>query len=392
VTRLHLYIICFISFVFFNTKLSAFNNTDTIKTVDPPKHYFNKTFYIDNYLTGTRNLDTINAVSKKLKSYQVKQFSIGYNFPVFTKDFYNKDSTKLSNFHFLLSGNYTNLKLNFEGITEHNLTNFSFAGRGIYNNGKKSIFFAEISPFISNDRGYRYTRTYRLATTFIYNYSLNENFSFRVGFTRTFLWGNRYHLPYFGIRIGKLDKVNLSIQFPRIITFNIPMGQYVRASIFTKPQGGVYTVANTDSLLEGKNYGDKKFYFGRYEFLSGLRIDILPSKFFNFYLSGGLTTKNKIAFYPTPKARETGASYHYSYTENIKGSVFVNLGLVFRFGKTKSIYNNIQMYNSLDINNQINPNDHGVNKGNGDIPVPITKIKKNNPDEVLDLIETQDLY
>ena len=42
---------------------------------------------------------------------------------------------------------------------------------------------------------------------FIYS----EKFSLRVGFTRSFLWGNRFHLPYIGLRIGKLDKINFSV-------------------------------------------------------------------------------------------------------------------------------------------------------------------------------------
>ena len=52
----------------------------------------------------------------------------------------------------------------------------------------------------------------------------------------------------------------------------------------------------------------------------------------------------------------------------------------------------MQMYNALDINNTVSPGDNNINKGNGDIPLPATKVKINNPDEVLDLIETQDLY
>ncbi len=382
--------------MFFNTKLSAFNNNnnnnDTTKTVKPPRHYFNKTIYIDYYLTGKTKLDTTGPVSIKLKSYQINQFVFGYNFPIITKDIYNKDSTKISNFHFLIASNYSKLSLNFGGISKHELTKFSVGCRGIYNNGKKSIFFAELSPFVTKDNGYSYTRTYRLSCTFLYNYAANEYFSFRAGYTRSFLWGNRFQFPYIGIRVGKLDKTNLSVQFPRGMTFNVPVGQYVQTSIYTKPQGGLYTVANTDSLLNGNNYNDNKFYFGRYEFLSGLRIDVMPSKFFNFYLSTGITTKSNISFYPTPKAKKTGNAYNDSYSKNIKRNIFVNVGFVFRFGKTKSIYNNIQMYDALDINNTVSPGDNNINKGNGNIPRPGTKVKINNTDEVLDLIETQDLY
>ena len=273
-----------ISFVIITTKLSAFNNHDTTKVVKVPKHYFNKTIYLDYYGTGSRELDTVNTVSKKLGAYQVSQLSLGYNFPFVTKDFYNKDSTKVSNLHLLITGSYSKLNLNFEGIDKHYLTKASIGCRGIYNTGKKSIFFVEVSPFVTKDRGYSYTRTYRLATTVIYNYAANDFFSFRVGFTRSFLWGNRYQLPYIGIRVGKLDKVNFSVQFPRGASFTVPIGKHIRTSLYTKPQGGLYTFANTDSLRIGSLDDNDKLYFGRYEFLSGLRLDVQPSKFFNFYI------------------------------------------------------------------------------------------------------------
>jgi hypothetical protein len=375
-----------ISFVLSFTKLLAFNN-DSTKQVNPPKHYFNKTIYLDYYATGKRELDTINTVSKTLGSYQLSQFSLGCIIPVLTKDFYNADSTKISNLHFLITGNYTKLNLNFGGISTHHLIRRSIGGRGFYNNGKKSIFFVEVAPFLTKDLGHPNTRTQRLATTVLYNCAVNEYFSFRLGYTRSFLWGNRFHLPYIGMRVGKLDKTNFSIQFPRSITLNVPIGKYIRTSLYTKPQGGLYTFANTDSLQIGNMYENKKLYFGRYEFLSGLRIDVQPSNFFNFYLSGGLTTRNYIAFYQPNLVKNNASFYKNYYSENIKGSIFINFGLVFRFGKTKSIYNNMQLYNAMDINNTVDGN-----KGNGDIPAPAKKIKKINTNEVLDLIETQDLY
>lgn len=381
-----------LSFVLSFTELSAFNNTDSTKTVDPPKHYFNKTIYLDYYSTGKRDLDTINKISKLLGSYQLSQLNLGYNFPMVTRDIYNKDSTRISNIHLLFSGNYTNVQLNFGGISKHNLIKLSLGCRGFYSNGKKSIFFFEVSPFVTRDRGYAYTRTYRLATTMLYNFAANEYFSFRAGYTRSFLWGNRLQLPYIGIRVGKLDKINFSFQFPRGMTFIIPIGKHFKTSLYTKPQGGLYTFANSDSLKIGNIYENNKLFFGRYEFLSGLRFDVAPSHFFNFYLSTGFTSKNIIAFYPTNKVKDNASLYSSYYSSTIKSSIFINFGLVFRFGKTKSIYNNFQMYDALDINNTIDSGDNAVMRGNGDIPVQQTNIRKINPDEVLDLIEPQDLY
>jgi hypothetical protein len=376
-------------FVINFTKLLAFS--DSTKTVRMPSHYFNKTIYADFYSIGKRQLDTINTVSKQLGTYQLNQVSLGFNIPVVTKDFYNKDSTKISNIHFLLAGNYTQLKLKFGGIDEHRLSKTSIGFRGIYNNGKRSIFFVEISPFVTRDNGFRYTRTYRMATTVLYDCSVNPAFSFRLGFTRSFLWGNRFHLPYVGLRVGKLDKINFSVQFPRSITLNVPVGKYFRASLYTKPQGGLYSFANTDSIQVGNVKEDQKLYFGRSEFLTGLRLDILPSKHFNLYLSSGLTTKNSIAFFPT-KARSNVTTYYSYYKENIKSSVFVNFGLVIRFGKTRSFYNSSQMYSAMDLNNSIDAGDNGVRPGNGNIPAPEKKMKNLDLNEVSDLIDTQDLY
>jgi hypothetical protein len=380
-----------LSFVVFITKLSAFNN-DTIKRVKLPKHYFNHTYYFDYYAPGSRMLDTINTVSQKLNTYNLTQLNFGFNVPVVTKDFYSKDSTRISNIHFLLTGNYSLVQLKFSGIERHRLSKTSIGFRMVYNNGKKSIFFVELSPFSTQDRGYRYTRTTRLSGSIIYNYAVNEYFSFRLGLTRSFIWGNRFHLPYVGIRVGKLDKVNFSIQFPRSISFNAPINKYIRMSLYTKPQGGLYSFANTDSIELGNINENNKLFFGRYEFLAGARVDVLPSKKIDFYLSTGFTTQNKIAFYPTKGRRDNLVSYSEYYSEKIKPSMFINFGLVFRFGKIKSIYNNSGIYSGIDMNNSIDNADNGVNLGNGNIPVLPKKTGKIKTDDVLDLIETQDMY
>ena len=379
-------------FVLSCTRLSALYTIDSTKQAKPPKHYFSQILYTDYYLTGKRDLDTVNLISKRLKSYQVNQFAIGYALPVITKDYYNKDSTIISNFHFMLTTSYSRLDVTFGGISKHSLSKFSIGGRAIYNNGKRSIFFVEFSPFSTKDVGYGYTKATRLASTVLYNYAASDYFSFRVGYTRSFYFGNRYSLPYIGIRVGKLDGINFSVQFPRAITFSIPMGPVVRTSMFTRPMGGLYTFANTDSLKIGDINENNKLYFGRYEFLSGIRVDIQPSHFFNMYFNSGFTTRNKILFhYAAPVNKAT--PYRKSYTENIKSSIFFNFGFVFRFGKTKSIYNNRQMYDAMDLNNTLSPAENGVYNGNGDIPAPRYKIRKKDiASELQDLIEVQDLY
>lgn len=386
--RRYLYLYFLIGFVFFNTKLLALKN-DSLKVKKQAKHYFNTLVYTDFYKTGKRDLSDINFVGKKLKTYQVSQFVVGFNTPLLTKDFYNKDSTVISNFHLLLTGGYSVVAPDFSGVSkDHYLSRTSFGIRTIYNFGKRSILYAEFSPFMTQDNGYSYTKRYRIASTLIYNFTVNKYFSFRAGYARSFMYGNRLNLPYVGIRVGKLDGVNLSIQFPRSISFNVPIGKHVRTSLYTKPQGGMYSFANSDSIYYLNN--DKNLTFGRYEFIGGMRIDILPSRFFSFYLSSGLTTQNQINFYSETFNKKNKQKLYSFYKEKIDGSLFVNFGLVFKFGKVKSAFNNYNMYNALDLNSSDVGNN--INTSQNQIPAKDKKIKNVSPSEVQDLIETQDFY
>lgn len=378
----------FIGFVLLSTRLLAYND-DSLKLLKPAKHYFKTTIYLDYYGTGPRTLSGKTFVSQRLKTYQLNQSVLGFNAPLFTKDFYKKDSSVISNFHLLLTGSYSVVTPKFSGISnDHHLSRTSLGVRMIYNTGKRSLFYAEFTPFVTQDNGYQYTRRLRMSSTLIYNFTANQYFSFRAGYSRSFLYGNRLNLPYVGIRVGKLDGVNLSIQFPRSVSFNIPIGKYVKTSLYTKGQGGVYSFANTDSVYYLNN--DKSLNFGRYEFIGGTRIDVFPSRFFNFYLSTGLTTQNTIVLFSETYNKGNIGPLNSFYKEKLRGSLFINFGLVFKFGKVKSLYNNYNLYNAHDLNSM--DLNHNLNQGNNQIPQKEKKIKNVEPNEVQDLIDVQDFY
>lgn len=386
-----IHITLLLGFALFNAKFLALNNDSlrVLKPIKSAKHYFKTIVYADFYGTGVRDLSGKTFVSKKLKTYQVNQSVLGFNTPLFTKDFYTRDSTIIRNFHLLITGSYAVVTPQFSGIRkDHHLSRTSLGIRMIYNTGKRSILYTEFSPFVTQDNGYTYTQRYRIAYTLVYNFTLNKYFSFRAGYSRSFIYGNRFDLPYLGIRIGKFDGVNLSVQFPRIISLNVPIGRYFKTSIYTKPQGGMYSFANTDSIYYLNN--DKNLNFGRYEFLGGMRLDVLPSKFFNFYLSGGLTTQNNIVMFSETYNKGNKGSLNSFYKEKISGSLFLNFGLVFKFGKVKSIYNNYSMYDAQDLNSSDGENN--LNFGNNQIPAKENNIKNVQPNEVQDLIDTQDFY
>lgn len=359
---------------------------DSLK-IETPKHYFNTLLVIDGYGKPSKNMkDTADVLNKRLKSYGVKQVNLSFCTPLYTKDEYSKDSSRISNHHILLTGNYNVLKPIFSGISDHKLVKLGIGLRYIYNTGKKGVLFADIAPFITRDATYASKAYFRLASTMVYSYNINENFNWRLGITKSFMWGNRYYLPFIGFRIGKLDKLNLSIQFPRSISVNFPINPSFILKLYTAPQGGMYNFSNHDTLYFNKT--TSTFHFTRYEINTGLRADIRVSNHFNFYLATGFSTQNNITFYSEKanKNRPRLSYLTYFYSEKIAPSLYLNFGLVFKLGHTKSYYKNRNVYDAINLNNTL-----GTDNGNAQIPLAPKILKDSqNLKSIQDLIDYND--
>lgn len=115
---------------------------------------------------------------------------------------------------------------------------------------------------------------------------------------------------------------------------------------------------------------------------------------FNFYVALGLSTKNNITFYSEKANREKGNSPYrtFFYNQNMAPTGFFNAGLVFKFGKTKSYYNNKNMYDAIDLNNTIDGGDNNTSNGNAQIPIESKNLKKQdlNLKSVQDLVDYND--
>lgn len=382
------------------------------KKLKLPKHYFSNTVYVDMYSVGRthlveKNLDqTQRELAKKLGSYQYSQSIGGFYFPFATREKTHADG-RISNWHWLGTGSYMMAMPRFSGISNHNLMKVSLGVRAIYNSGKKGIWFIDMSPFVSGDQGVPGTFATRWGSTVLYDYMVNPKFSFRVGYTRTFILGNRFHLPYLGFRVGRLDKAYLSVQFPRGINFSFPVAQKMRISIFSRPTGSLLTMGNNDSLYNGltnKGRLDSTIIFGRYDGLFGFRMDYNPNRHLSFFVEFGKSNIRGVALFSRQYNRANGAPirdnvqvYKAFFGAPLQGSGFVSLGLTVRFGKTRTVYNNYNMYEVFNTNTTIAPGDNNNNTGDGDIPVEV-KLKKAKETmnlktrDVQDLIEAQDLY
>lgn len=361
--------------------------------IKTPKHYFQTQIYFDAYRKPNQNIiDSTSILDDRLKSYGIRQLNLGFCTPIKTNQFISADSSIYTNTHYLLTGHLLSLRPQFNGIAQHNLVKLGLGLRIIHNTGKKGLWFIDIAPFFTRDVTFRDRNGYlRLANSFIYSYNFSPRFNLRAGLTKSFLWGNRNYLPYIGMRIGKLDGVHFSLQIPKNISLNIPINRNNRISIFTRPQGGMFTFSNKDSLYYFNREADF-FNFTRYEILSGLRYDAAFGKVFSMYIALGLSTRNNITFYSeSANANRPRAPYRkYFYMKDFGPTGFINLGMVFKFGKTKSYYNQHNMYEAMDLNNSEGiGNNTTLNPFNIPVHENVKKSKLNLAD-VQDLIDAND--
>lgn len=352
-----------------------------------PKHYFNSVFLLDVFAKPSVKLDTAE-LGSKLGSYGLRQYNFSFYTPLWTKDYkgYGRDSNITANSHLLLTGNFLTLQPVFNNLKQHSLTKRGVGLRYIYNNGKKSVWFFDLSPFVTRDATIRSSKvSLRFASTAIYSYNPNYWFNFRIGYTRLFTLGNRVLLPFVGLRFGRLDKVNLSIQFPRSINFTVPLGASWALALYSRPQGGVFNYANSDTLYPKRTTA--VIHFTRFEINSGIRTDYKIDNTFHCYLGLGVSTRNSITFYSEDgnKGRARLLPYDtYFYTTNPGPAYFVQFGLIARLGKTKSVYNNKNIYDAIDINNKTDIHDN-----NPQIPIAPKKLP-GNLEAISDLMDVQD--
>ncbi|TND07497.1 MAG: hypothetical protein FD123_3207 [Bacteroidetes bacterium] len=363
----------------------------------PPKHYIKSCIYFSRYGTSPRDMNgTVPTLNKRLGFYNFTHYNLGFYAPLVTKAWYRKDSVSLANFHLLFTVNANSSLPHFSGQTEqHRLYKFGLGLRAIYNSGKKSIWFFDASPHSVGDKLDKTgTRLPLYSSILVWDYVHSADFSFRLGFTRTFLFGNRLHLPMVGMRFGRLDKRYLSIQFPRSVTAAWVASKNVTLSVYTKPFGGLYRFSNKDSIYIDPDV--KVITFGRWELTNGARIDLNAGSNFSMFFAGGISMNSRLTF-ASPDFDQNSSVFGIIkpfYRASMKPSPFLHVGLSLRFGKTKKLAGDHRLYEVIDMNNMYDAGDNNDGPGNGQIPATAKQreLERMKYHDVSDLFDVGDLY
>ncbi|MBI2271299.1 MAG: hypothetical protein HYU69_13225 [Bacteroidetes bacterium] len=352
------------------------------------KRYIRPCIYLNNYHTPEKEL-----LKRQVRSYTFKQSNVGFYAPLYTNTWYRKDGVTLSTLHLLTVGNFAMASPGFSGFRKRlEFYKLSLGLRTIYSTGKKSVWFFDMSPFLAEDNIpntiSNNKATWRYSSTIIYNRTVSKNFSYRIGFTKTYLFGEGFNLPIIGCRFGPLDGVHVSFFIPRNITLDFPMGKKFWGSIFVKPVGGRYNFFIPDTSFNRIGY---TVQFGHREFLTGFLLDFRPNRNISMTFSTGLATKRYVALAEDINA--DGKGYEPFFTAIVKPCFFTSIGASIRFGQAKKVNNNYEMYDVLDINNMFDPGDNNMGPTNGNIPNDPNRVKVNNIQyqDIKDLIEETDL-
>lgn len=359
-SKVLLKMLCLFAFFPFPGNIKAEVEDDSLK-IKKIKRYIRPNIYYNSFTTPEKEIH-----NKLLGSYKFKQRNLGFYFPLLTSTWIQKDSVKLNTFHLLLTGNLQSSRPSFNGMIDYQgrLIKITMGLRAIYSKGK-NVWFFNVSPFIAQDYNNIKDPNVRFSGGFLFNRTVSKYFSYRLGIERTYIFGNRLHLPIIGVRIGALDKFNVNIQLPRNVSFNFPMGKKVYLNVFARPNGGIYTISNVDSLFP--HFG-KHITFARKDITTGFQLNIRAGNSVSFFISSGFTHNRKI--YLLDRVKATG-SKKTDIKQNVNPGGFLSLGINIQLGRSKQVYNNYVMYDVFNINNLYTPG----NPQNLNIPVDPEKYK-----------------
>lgn len=378
-------ILLFIAYISISADVSAafirIPETDSISgqvKLSSPKRYFRPTIYTNGYTTPESNIDRKNSAEK----YAYSHYNSGFIVPLFTDTWLRDDSLTLSNFHILTSGNVLRAFPDYSEIRfPYSLYKISWGVRAIYNTGKKNIWFVNMSPFISQDDQTFGKPEVRFSSLLVFNRTVNRNFSYRVGYYRTYILGGKLiHFPLLGVRFGPLDGTYLSIQFPKYASFNFPMGEKFTGALFVRPSGSIFNF----SEFTGKS---NVIQFRRYEILYGYMMNYRANRNITLNIGSGFSRNRYISF----ADNNSSGKDLFPAQLQVKPTLFFTAGITIRFGKSISVNNNINMYDIFDLNSSMDP-ENSNDFGTLDLPSKNKSLKNIEYKDIQDLINEYDLY
>jgi hypothetical protein len=313
-------------------------------------------------------------------SYNYKEASIMGYYPIFERNYSKKGNTNYKpNLSVLATGSVAVSQVNLSIINNlQPFTRISAGLRTIYFDGNKSIWMASFSPFISESGSTFKNLVPRFFASALYSRSVSEYFSYRVGFTFTYLLNGGIFLPLIGFRVGDYNKVYFNFQLPKDISLNFRISSKCMIGVFTRLNGGIYRFSTDQPLIDYvkgdnikkiKNVSSDAIVLYRTELLTGFMFNYAPNSNLYFSLNAGFATQRSISIAKTNEF--IPIRNHILNNEPVRGSLFINLSISYFFGKPtySGGYNYLIEEKAINNNNDVGDLNIGNNQINNDMNI-----------------------
>jgi len=359
-----------------------------------PKHYLRPVVYLNTMSQRRREFK-----NNPNEYFGFRQSNLGCMFPIYTHTAKDANGNPGNVFQVVGNANLMIARPQFSMIAgDHSLSRTSFATNFIYNAGQKNVFFVNVNPFIAEDRSaLRANPALRYTWMVIYNRTVNEYFSFRLGWARTYVLGGLPRAPILGFRIGRYDRVHFNFQFPRYFSLDVPFSGRYNLSVFHRFMGGIYGLRDVD--FKGAEY--KNVILRRTDQISGLEFTMQASSSFSFFVNAGVVSQSKLGLIDVKTKRLSGTNNYLLQSDygaltnvSLKRAGMLNFGLQYSFGSAKKIYKHSSMMDAVDMNKTFGNGDS--NEPGAQLPQPYVpskpKLQSVQMKDIQDLVTEGDLY
>lgn len=171
---------------------------------------------LKNYLTfsiNTQSLSNTKGNDSAINNFRFSNISVAYKYGIYSTSSYTNSNLKLT--HISLSPSISISNANFfKNNLNRVLVNFRLGLNGLFITSNKNSILVNTTVFANEDEYTFQDALMRYSGIFIFNRKVNQKFSYKVGTTFTYIFGEPLLLPILGFSLKTSPSSKLNVVLP----------------------------------------------------------------------------------------------------------------------------------------------------------------------------------